>query len=538
LSPPKIVHACVLAVPLIFFAAIGSSAQSDVAKLIHEANDEAGRNNYSAAIADLQAAVNLEPQNPEAWYQLGLVRGQIGDFVTASSAFREAIELKPAFSEAHYSLGLTFIANPQGKFDWPAAISEFREALRYQPDNADALNLLGAGLTNTGDFEGAIAELERAIKLKPALPEAHFNLAIALEKSDHLDDAEKQYQAAISAKGGSYPEASVALGKLFFRMGKTSQATQELQNALVQNPDLADAHYVLARVLQASGKQEEAAVEFKVAQSLSQRLPDAMQSSLLSNRALELAAKGDFKAATDSLHKAIALKPDYGVPHYNLGLILADQGNLKDATNELAKAISLLPGQAKVWYQLGRVLKRAGDNDNAFLALSWAARLSPTDLSIRSELDSLRAGNKSGSILDNSQSASARRPPGLPLSSDTAADHLAFAEDLDASGDRLGSVGELLRSLALQPSNLDVRKHLAKTYAALGENDHAILEYQKILIVSPNEVDSRVELGKIFLLEGNSEDAIREFLAAQKVAPDSVQIRLALEQAQKMQTNR
>jgi tetratricopeptide (TPR) repeat protein len=538
MSPSVILRTFVLAILHVIFCTLGCKAQDGAGKLIRDAKDKAKQNDYSTALSDLQAATALEPGNPEAWYQLGLVQGQIGDFRAAESAFRQALKLKPEFPEAHYSLGLTFIANPQGKLDWPAANSEFREALQERPDYAEARNLLGAGLTAAGDIDAAIVQLQQATALEPSLPEAHFNLAIALEKSDQPDEAVKQYQAAVSTKGSSYPEASVALGKLFFRMGKTSQATQELENALVQNPDLADAHYVLARVLQASGKPDQAEVEFKVAQSLSQRLPDAMQSSLLSNQALELAAKGDFKAATDSLHKAIALKPDYGVPHYNLGLILADQGNLKDATNELTKAISLLPGRAKAWYQLGRVLARSGDKGNALLALSWAARLSPTDLSIRSELDSVRAGNRSESLLDNSQSVSAPPTPGLSSSSDTAADHLAFAGELDSRGDRLGSVGELLRSLALQPSNLDTRRQLAKTYAALEQNDRAILEYQKIVVASPNEVDSRVELGKIFLLQGNAKDAIQEFLTAQKIAPDSVPVRLALEQAQRAQTNR
>ena len=70
--------------------------------------------------------------------------------------------------------------------------------------------------------------------------------------------------------------------------------------------------------------------------------PNATQSALLSNSAMELAAKGDMAGAKENLLKAITLKPDYGIPHYNLGLILADSGDLGGASSELAKAISLL----------------------------------------------------------------------------------------------------------------------------------------------------------------------------------------------------
>jgi tetratricopeptide (TPR) repeat protein len=51
----------------------------------------------------------------------------------------------------------------------------------------------------------------------------HRLLGTFLESKARLDEALREYQAAIAAKG-SHPEATGALGNLLFRMGKTAEA--------------------------------------------------------------------------------------------------------------------------------------------------------------------------------------------------------------------------------------------------------------------------------------------------------------------------
>jgi tetratricopeptide (TPR) repeat protein len=525
--PVKLFLALLMGVVLCCPALLPAAVDEFAARL-RAGIEEAHQGDLSEAMGDLEAAVRLDPTNAEGWYQLGLLRGQLADFRGAEDDLRHAIQLKPDLAPAHYSLGLTLTANPQSKLDWPGAILEFREALKYQPDYPEALNLLGLGLTSSGQSEAAIPELERAIRLKPSFSAAHFNLAIALEKSDRLDEAVKQYQLAVSTKGG-YPEATTALGKLLFRLGKADEAQQELNKALRLNPDLNDAHYALARVLQSLHRTGDAKIEFDQAKSLIQRGPDATESSNLSNAALELAAKGDLAGAAASLRKAIALKPDYGIPHYNLGLILADQGDTTGAVQELTKAISLMPGQAKPWFDLGRVLRQQGNHQGALEAVAWSAHLSPSDAVIRAELVSLQSGVTSGAAA--TQSTAPVHRPSIGVPPDTAEGHIAFAAELGARGDFMGAVGELLRALALQPAANDARRSLASAYLHIGDLDHAILEYYKILRSVPEDAAVHLALGKILLDRGHAQAAADEFRSALMYQPDSAEARAALHEA-------
>jgi Flp pilus assembly protein TadD len=486
--------------------------------------------NLSSAMGQIQAAIALHPDDGNGWYELGSVLGQMGDFPAAGAAFQHAILLQPGMAKAHYGLALTLIGNPQEKEDWSGAVAECREALKSQPNYPEALNLMGVGLTKQAQYADAIAALGHAIQLTPAFPEAHFNLGLALESNDQLGDAAKEYQAAITAKG-QYPEASSALGKLLLRVGNTAAAEQEVENALHANPDLTDAHYVRARILQSLHRNQEAAIEFAIAKELMERPGKGIQSSQMSNKGLAMAAKGDLAGAAATLRDAIALKPDYGVPHFNLGLILADRAETAAAVQELSKAISLLPGEAAPWFELGRVLSLSKDDRGALDAVAWAAHLAPSNAAVQSELSRLRAAAPGLSI---SAAGGVLVQPSVGAVLDTAAAHVDFANELSAQGDFAGAIGELLRALALEPSRKDARSHLAAAYEKTGQQDRAVLEYRKLLFVFPHDATAHIALGKILLAQGNGRDAAEQLRQALAYEPDSQEAKAAVKKADQL----
>ena len=503
--------------------AVAHGQSDDPNAQLQKASGEATRGDLGAAMADVREALKLHPDFAKAWYQFGLLLGQTGDFRGAEAAFQRAIQLTPSFPEAHYNLALTFVANPPSKLDWPAAMAECRAAIAERPDYAEAINLLGAGLSATGDSRQALAEFRRALQLKPKLAEAHFNLGMTLDENGEVVEAEREFRLALQARP-SYPEVSAALGKLLSRTDRNFEAEKELTKALAGNPDLAGAHYTLARVLQSLGRTKDARVEFDAAKELTQRKPNAVQSSQLSNQALETAQHGDLQGALRLLREAVALKPDYGIPHYNLGLILADTGDLAASVQELKKAISLMPGEARPWFDLGRVLHRNRDDAAAESALEWAVRLAPSEPRFRQELDALRK------VADKPVAGAIHAHFAPPA--DTAAEHAVLAASLAAAGDPLGAVGELLRALALAPATLDARYRLAATYAQLQRTDLTVIELHNVLRISPEHVPAHLLLGQTLLKAGDAEEAIAELRVAIRLDPSCAEARAALVQAQ------
>ena len=105
----------------------------------------------------------------------------------AVAARREAIRLQPDDADAHSNLGLALAA--QGKLD--EAIAEYREAIRLQPDSAEAHYNLGIALAHQGKLDEAVAEYRTAIRLKPDYAEAHCNLG-------HLLRGQGDYAGALA----------------------------------------------------------------------------------------------------------------------------------------------------------------------------------------------------------------------------------------------------------------------------------------------------------------------------------------------------
>ena len=119
----------------------------------------------------------------------------------------------------------------------------------------------------------------------------------------------------------------------------------------------------------------------------------------------------------------------------------------------------------------------------------------------------------------------------IGAASDTAAAHVAFAEEIIEQGDYQGATGELLRALALQPASKEARSKLAAAYANLGQNDRAVLEYKKLLLAFPDEWAAHISLGKILLNLGKASDAAEQFKLALILDPGSQEARRGLQSA-------
>ena len=82
------------------------------------------------------------------------------------------------------------------RFRWSQA------AVRIQPKDAEARNLLGSALAAVGRVPEAIEQYRQAVALRPDFINARFNLAIALVKVGRYDDAIAEYQRILAV----YPD--------------------------------------------------------------------------------------------------------------------------------------------------------------------------------------------------------------------------------------------------------------------------------------------------------------------------------------------
>jgi tetratricopeptide (TPR) repeat protein len=185
-------------------------------------------------------------KNPQCWMahnNWGIELEKSGKRDEAIGHYEQAVRINPDDAEACNNLGNIYFDG--GNFS--EAISYYEQALIIKPDYAEVHINLGNALRKTGRIEEAIAHYRQALRIGPNLVEAHCNLGIALEKAGRLPEAIQQYEQVLRIKP-NYAEAHAYLGNALAQMGRVPEAMAQYEQALRIKPNYAPARSALARL--------------------------------------------------------------------------------------------------------------------------------------------------------------------------------------------------------------------------------------------------------------------------------------------------
>jgi len=257
----------------------------------------------------------------------------------------------------------------QGRLDEAEAI--YRALLARDPDDFDALHLLGALMRQRGRPGEAVRLISRALTLRPAVAEAHANLGNALLDRRDLEGAVASYRRAIALKPGDVLMTR-GLANALRAQGRNAEAVECYAQAAAHDPGNAATHADLGDVLMKLGRYAEARERFERALAL---LPDA--AALHYNLGNALGQEGRLDEAAACYERAFALDPTHANAHLNLGNLRKQQGRLADARACYERAAALDPGLANAHYNLGVLLQDQGRMDEACARYRRALEIDP-----------------------------------------------------------------------------------------------------------------------------------------------------------------
>ncbi|MBI5216329.1 MAG: tetratricopeptide repeat protein [Ignavibacteriae bacterium] len=111
---------------------------------------------YKKAVAALKDEINKKPSSAEAYFNLALAYGKLGQHDNEISAYEEASKLTPNKPETYFNLGNAYI----DKGDKHKAIEVFKQAISLRPDYLKAHYIMCKTYAEIGDKENALKELE------------------------------------------------------------------------------------------------------------------------------------------------------------------------------------------------------------------------------------------------------------------------------------------------------------------------------------------------------------------------------------------
>ena len=191
----------------------------------------------SNVIEDAKALTQQYPASFMVWSLLGVAAAQTGQLEKAIFAFQRVIAIQPNNADAYNNMGN--VLKDQGKLE--EAIESYQHALTLKPDHADAYNNMGTALKNKGKLEEAIRAYIKAIEIKPDFAEAHNNMGNVRKDEGKLEEALEAYTKALALKP-DYVEAYSNLGTTLQDQGKLQEAIDAYNKALFLKPDHAEAH--------------------------------------------------------------------------------------------------------------------------------------------------------------------------------------------------------------------------------------------------------------------------------------------------------
>jgi predicted TPR repeat methyltransferase len=144
----------------------------------------------------------------------------------------------------------------------PQAQALYRQILQVEPNQPDALHLLGRIAYNEGKNELAVELISKAVSANPSEPTFYNALGLALEARGNLAVAADSYRQAIRLMPGMF-EAYFNLGNTLQLQGKLGEAVEMYNRTLSLKPDYAMAHRNLGIALRNLGKLDEALACFQ-----------------------------------------------------------------------------------------------------------------------------------------------------------------------------------------------------------------------------------------------------------------------------------
>lgn len=237
-----------------------------------------------------------------------------------------------------------------------------------------------------GEVENAIAEMERAVELKPMFADLHYTLGTYFFHRERFGKARESFARSLEINNKFF-KARVHLSLVVNCEGNRTGAIEELTLTKHACPNFARENLDdLMRALRAGNDDEE--IERLYHEILVERPSSAQISREL---AIDAIQNGEYEEAIRELKKAIALKPDYPDLHNYLGIAYGNHGMLDDAVHEFEVALKINPYYIKARLNLALLYYENSRYEEAQVQLDEVLAVQPENKLANNLLHELRA---------------------------------------------------------------------------------------------------------------------------------------------------
>jgi tetratricopeptide (TPR) repeat protein len=360
--------------------------------------------NFKEAARLLEIEVKKNPQNEEAWFFLGSLRGDQGDLAGMNAAFSEALKISPKHAgEIHatrynhwgqnLNAGVNFLerASPDSAHYYDKSIAAFRRSIASWPDTALTFRYLGYVYNNRLDYDSALIAFNQAWEMRKDVESIKRSGAIYLIKGDELKNKFETANAGPlrTLKNMEEAKRTNSKDKLKDLLGPADEVKKGPKNSTkedwiyktYQATFTIDGDKVVDRKFASPGyKVEIDSTEWREALKFYLKSVDALETARNAdpkdNETLQRLLKAyvesnKIEPAVREFEKAVAADPASKTNHFILGVLYRTINRFDEAVASFKRANAIDPNDCDVlfdiaatYYNWGVDLIRAAEDKN------------------------------------------------------------------------------------------------------------------------------------------------------------------------------
>ena len=403
---------------------------------------------------------------PEA-QQRAMARLQAGNLVEAETLYKTILDANPDDPDALHMLGV--IEHRRGRHK--DAVRLIDQALAIKPDFAEALNDRGSVLVASNRPQEALASYDHALAIKPQYVEALYNRGYILDALNRHQEALASYDQALAIKP-DFAEALNNRGGALAALDCQREALASYDQALAIKPKYAEALNNRGNALVALNCQQEAVASYDHALAIK---PDFAEA--LNNRGGALYKMNRWQEALESYDRALAIKPKYAEALNDRGNALVALNRKREALASYDQALAIKPKFAQALYNRGNALRELYRWQEALESYDQALAINPDYAdALNGRGRALRAMNRWQEALESYDQALAINPDHADAKFGKCMAELPvlYADELEIAR-RRAAYQEQLTALCEEIDRGRTRADLAKI---VGSNQPFFLAYQ------------------------------------------------------------
>ncbi|NXL07253.1 TTC6 protein, partial [Mesembrinibis cayennensis] len=321
-------------------------------------------------------AIRLHSSYPDAFYQRGLCRMQLGQ-AKCIQDFNRALALCPSHFQTYMSLAAYY--GSKGRYS--KAILNCNEAIKILPNSVRAYFYRGILKYQNKTFKAAIEDLSKTIDLNKTCVLAYYNRAVCYHQIKDFRKALKDYGILLLLELSKEIAFKVLInrGLLYMELGDYASTCEDFKEATLLSPDDSQIFQALGICYHRLHEFEEAVRSFDQVLKLDPVSVDAYVGR--GNSYMESGCEAGCKQAQKDFLRAVHLNPKCIKARICLGYNLQALGKLQRAWSQFTVAICIDPkcraaydGRASVCLQMGETFAAFQDT-NASLKLTTTAPL-------------------------------------------------------------------------------------------------------------------------------------------------------------------